>query len=298
MAALSTIPNHYTIEFESSFDLKVQQTQSKLRGAVQNKVGRGERMRLNRLGTLEMVEITTRAGDTVTTDISTEQPNIFPIRAGAANLFDEFDEAFLDEVVLPDSEVVQTHAAAANRKIDNVIIAAMTGTAYIGKNGTTTEVLPSGQKVGVQYGGSANVGLTFEKIAAAAFVLDANEVPTEGRYIAIRAEQMRDLVADVLANHASNLSDIRMMPGTKVVSQILGFEVIQTQRVEVRTGDIAYCPAWQRDQVALAVWQDRKTRMDIRPDKSHALQIRTTLSVGATRKELLGVVEIACDQSP
>jgi hypothetical protein len=38
--------------------------------------------------------------------------------------------------------------------------------------------------------------------------------------------------------------------------------------------------------------------MDILPAESHALQIRTTASLGASRTQEEKVVEIACDQSP
>jgi hypothetical protein len=40
----------------------------------------------------------------------------------------------------------------------------------------------------------------------------------------------------------------------------------------------------------------RKVHVDIRADKSHALQIRTVASLGATRMEEKKVVEIAADE--
>ena len=42
----------------------------------------------------------------------------------------------------------------------------------------------------------------------------------------------------------------------------------------------------------------RRTYTDIRVDKSHALQIRSTVAMGATRMEEVKVVTIACDESP
>ena len=42
----------------------------------------------------------------------------------------------------------------------------------------------------------------------------------------------------------------------------------------------------------------KRTYIDTRVDKSHALQIRSVACVGATRMEEVRVVTIACDESP
>ena len=42
----------------------------------------------------------------------------------------------------------------------------------------------------------------------------------------------------------------------------------------------------------------KRSYMDIRADKSHALQIRSSCAVGATRMEETKVVTIATDESP
>ena len=38
--------------------------------------------------------------------------------------------------------------------------------------------------------------------------------------------------------------------------------------------------------------------IDVRPDKSHALQVRTVALLGGTRMEEVKVVAIYCDESP
>jgi hypothetical protein len=59
----------------------------------------------------------------------------------------------------------------------------------------------------------------------------------------------------------------------------------------------ARCVAYVKSGVKLAD-AGRKVHVDIRPDKSHALQIRTVASLGATRMEEKKVVSIECDESP
>jgi len=39
------------------------------------------------------------------------------------------------------------------------------------------------------------------------------------------------------------------------------------------------------------------SRIDILPQQSHAIQVRTTLMIDASRKEDLGVVQVSCDES-
>ena len=99
--------------------------------------GSGERVRDQILEDAEVTEYSERAGDTVYSDIDSDLWNVFPQPAEKADLIDEWDEAYLGTVVLPTSGVVQTHAAAVARQIDNKIVRAFTGTAYRGKNGTT-----------------------------------------------------------------------------------------------------------------------------------------------------------------
>lgn len=299
MSVLTTIPDHYPVQYESSFDLALQQKPALLRGAVTiepNCRGRGKR--LNNLGQGTTVDITTRGGATVMQDLTSESPWLFPTAAEAVNGLDEFDEVHLGEIVMPGSQLAENQAYAINRKIDNTIVAAATGTRYLGENGTTTDALPSSQQVAAIFPGSTSTGLNFEKIARAAKILDTNEVPMEDRYLGIRAQQMEDLVLDIIANHSTDLSSIRTMPGTRVIEQILGFKVLQCERFAVDGSDICSVLAWQKSQLVLGIWSDRKTYMDIRADLRHTLQVRTTVNVAAVRRRNEGVVEILCDQSP
>lgn len=296
---VTNIPNHYRIKFGTSFDIALQDMSNEIRNAVAFEPGAGERVTLDRLDALEMTDYDSRGGDTQNTDWDSQITSIFPQPAEVSNKFDEWDEVYLDKISLPKSELSMSHAYAVNRRISKFIVDAFTGIRYRGKNGTTqTAFDTTNQRIAVDFGGSSE-GMTFNKIAQAAYQMDEDEVPEEGRYIGFRAKQMQDLVDDILANHSTNLTDIRMMPGTKVITHILGFKVLQSQRFNLDAGtDIASAIAWQKDQVVLSLWSDRVTRMDILPTKRHALQVRTVVNGGAAVKDDLGVIEILCDESP
>lgn len=302
MSVITNLPDAFTVQFESSFDAALQQMASELRGNVTVRQAGGERYRLNNRGLVEAQEINTRGGATVQQDLDVELVSIFPQAADVVLATDEFDPAHLGELALPSSDLVQDEAAAVNRFIDNEIVAAFTGVRYLGKTGTTAEAFPTAtQQIAVTYGpatASGNLGLNFEKIANAAFRLDTDEVPQGNRFLGIRAKQMEDLYLDIIANHATDMSSIKMLEGQRAVSEICGFKIIQNQRFLVDGSDIATCVAWHKSQVVLAIWNDRKVYADILPTQRHALQVRTTINVGATRRRNEGVVSILCDQSP
>lgn len=309
MPAISANLNSYSIEFENSFDIAYQQEMSALRDAVDSKPGQGERMRGQILDSDEATEYNERGGDTVYTDLDADHWNVFPQPAEVAHLQDEWDEGYLGQIVRPDSELVRTHAAGIARQIDNKIVRAFTAAAYRGKNGTVSTAFDTtNQRVAVDYKGpitAANCGLNFYKVARAAKIMDDAEVPQGNRFIAIRAAQMENLVNDVIQNHSSELSSIKSMAGNnRVFTEILGFKVIQSQRILVADSvtsagtDVASAIAWHKSAMQLCIWGDRSTRMDILPERRHALAIRTTVNVGATRKKDGGVVEVLSDQSP
>lgn len=297
---IQTIPEHYPIMYERSFMQKLQQMTNKLRGTVKEKSGGGESIKYSRLGVQEMVDIVGRGGDTVATDLPTEHRWIRPTAAEVVNRFDEFDAVMLGEIVLPDSETVTNQAYAVARKIDNVIIAAMTGTAFEGETGLVPVTLPAGQQIAINYvhsGSPANSGLTLRKVVRAKYLLDANEVPDEGRYIGFTARQEQDLINDILTNHSDDAASMQWVSAGRIMNQpLMGFTPVRCERF-LKNVNTRSAVAWQKDQVGLGVWTDRKVYMDVLPTKRHSLQIRTVLNIGATRIEEKGVVEIFCDES-
>ena len=288
MSVLTTIPEHFPIQYERNWLLKLQQERSALDGTFFQKNGSGESIKFNRLDTMEMTDITTRGGDTVATDISTEHRWIWPGAAEAVNRFDEFDEVMLGQIVLPQSEVIQTQAFAVNRKFDNIKVAAFTATAYEGKTGTTTVAFDTNMAVAVNSvftGSAVNSGMTWYKLAKAKYLLDHNEVPEGERYIGWTAK------------HAASIQWVtttRMSGGT-----ILGFKPIRCQRFVLDTGtDVRTCPFWHKSCMGFGVWTDKKVYMDILPMKRHSLQIRSVINCGAARIEEKGVGVIYADESP
>ena len=77
------------------------------------------------------------------------------------------------------------------------------------------------------------------------------------------------------------------------IDTFLGFKFIRTQRLGLTSGGDRACLAWRQSALVLAIGQTPKVKVTERPDKSYATQVYCAMSVGATRMEEEGVVEIA-----
>jgi len=299
MSVISTIPEHFTQMYARNFMMKLQQSTSRLGNLVFRKNGSGESIRFSRLGVTEMDEITGRGGDTIPTDQDTEERWVRPRKFENHKRKDHFDDKFLGEVVLPESDFIKSQVAAVNRRVDRLIIEAATATAYEGETGTDAVTLPSSQQVGVQFGGTHNVGLTFGKVNETGRIFDENEVPEEGRVFVMSAQGKADLINDVLTNHSSDLASIKEIEAWQAgVGAFRGFQFVRTQLLALNDSDIRTSIAFQRDQIGLGVWLEIEHFIDRLPTKRHCLQVSTYMSHGATRIEELGVASIACDESP
>ena len=293
---LTNIPNHFTTQFDSNWKHLVQQKNSKLKEYVTLDSIEGKEKSYNQLDATSMTQITDRSRDTRITDQAMAKRWIRPLNYDCAKLVDEFDEQFLGEVVLPTSPIIQSHAAAYARTCDSIIIGALGGTAYTGTTGTTATVLPAGQKIAANYvesGAVANSGLTIAKLRAAKFLFDSNEVDEEEeRIMVVSAKQLQDLLRTVEATSADYNSVRALVDGT--LNTFMGFKFRRSQQLPLAV-DIRSCFAYVKSGVILAE-RGLKTMMDVRPDLSHSLQIRSVASLAAVRMEEKKVVEIACDE--
>lgn len=293
---LTNIPNHFTTQFDSNWKHLVQQKNSKLKEYVTLDSIEGKEKSYNQLDATSMTQITDRSRDTRITDQAMAKRWIRPLNYDCAKLVDEFDEQFLGEVVLPTSPIIQSHAAAYARTCDKIIIDALGGTAFTGTTGTTATVLPAGQKIAANYvesGAVANSGLTIAKLRAAKFLFDSNEVDEEEeRILVVSAKQLQDLLRDDKITSADFNSVRALVDGT--LNTFMGFKFRRSQQLPLAV-DIRSCFAYVKSGVILAE-RGLKTMMDVRPDLSHSLQIRSVASLAAVRMEEKKVVEIACDE--
>jgi Phage capsid protein len=312
MANITQVPDHYVIQYETNWQMLLQQMDSRLKERTKLVTANGAAVRFNQLDSTSMVALTQRNQATNNYDINLPARWAYPTPYNVSNWFDEFDSTFLGNVVLPTSEVMQAQVAAYGRAVDSALITALTAAsvitntantpsnpAFVVNNTTTTVALPAGQQVAVGYvggGGTAtNSGLTIAKIREAKRILDSNEAPSEDRILVVSAKEIADLLGTQEVTNQLYNSVRALVDGE--VDSFLGFKVVRSELLAASgTPKVRTCIAYQKNSAVL-VDAGRKAYMDILPTNNHSLQIRSTAVFGATRLLEKGVVSIACDDT-
>jgi hypothetical protein len=302
MPAMKDIPSHFVTEYATNWEHLAQQKLAKTRECVVVDTVNGKEKKYNQMAPSEMDPVTVRAGDTRISDTDLPARWLRPYPLDKAFLFDEWDETFLGEVVLPQSEAIQNHSFAYNRSVDRTVIKAALNVAYTGEIGVDPTNLPASQTIAVNFvetGTVANSGLTIGKLRQAKFLLDNADVDDEDpRYFAFTAKSLQDLLRTTEVT-SSDYNTIKALVEGQI-NTFLGFTFkrISSKIMPIDTvTDIRTCVAWARSGIKITD-SGRETHIDVRPDKSHALQIRTVAALGGTRMEEVKVVAVLCDESP
>jgi hypothetical protein len=293
--SLTQLPQHFQTDFADNWEHLVQQGDSRLGSRVRRVTVNGKERTLSQIGTTDMTEITARNAATTASDTTLAKRWLRLKGYNHVTHIDEFDELSLGELSAPESEHVMAHSMGFNRKLDQVIIDAAEGTAYIGEDGTTTQAAT--KTVAVNFSGS-NEGLTLAKILEAKRLMDESEVPEDGRCFAYSAQQLYDLLNSVDQIRSADYVNVKALVEGKV-NHFAGFEFVRTELLTlVAATDVRTCLAFQRDGVACGIGQDKKVKISIRDDLNETIQIRTVANLGATRVEEERVVLVYSDESP
>lgn len=278
--------------FKKNFQLLCQQKVSLLRNAVREEPLTGEDDFFDQIGAADGADITERHGDTqyVVTPHSRRKCSAIPWEW--ADLIDKPDKVRL--LGDPQSDYVKTAVAAANRRIDDHIIAAFFGTAYTGKTGATAVTYPTSATyvVPVNLSGS-NEGMTLNKlIRAKKLLLALNNEPDASYHIAIAPYQLDDLLKITQIGSADYNTVKALVAGE--IDKFMGFTFHVSNRLLTDTNSYRRLPCWAEDGVLLGVSADQDVMIDVLPSKRHSTQVRVTMDMGAVRMEEAKVVEIKC----
>ena len=292
-----TIDQFYPNQYQTNVDLAIQQLESKLQGAVTREDFEGKRKAFNLLNSRAASLISARKQATPDNDPSLEKYWLTQNSYQVTETLDEFDDFYLAQIVLPTSPMVQNFAASFNRTVDDVIIQAVDGVRLVGEDGTTSSQLSSfngdSQRIAVDYvesGSAVNSGLTIGKLRQASYLLDAQNVPEDDRFIVVGPAQKRDLLRAGEIGDA-DYNTVRALVNAEI-NTFMGFTFLHSTRLGTLGGNRKVL-VFHRTGVKFSLGT-RKSYMDIRPDLSHALTVRSTMALGAVRTEDEKVVTIAC----
>jgi hypothetical protein len=286
------ITTAFVQQYSSNVQMLSQQMGSVLRGVVDVESVTGKSAFFDQVGKTTAVVRSSRHADTPQIDTPHSRRRVTLADYEWADLIDNADKVRL--LIDPTSSYAKAAAAAMGRAMDDVIIAALGGTAYTGETGSTSVALPAAQK---PYSSSQSDGLTITKLLEAKRLLDAADVdPSLQRYLVCGPKQIGDLLGTTQVT-SSDFNTVKALAQGQVDS-FLGFKFIVSNRLKLdatNTDDrLAY--AFTADAIKLAIGQDVLARIDERADKSYSTQVYYAMSIGATRMEEEKVVEIACDE--
>lgn len=212
-----------------------------------------------------------------------------------ARLISKFDEVKM--LADPLSPVVQAQAATFGRKIDKLIATAAFGDKLTGKTGTTTASFPSGNVVAVDdhdFGtGSGDALLTVSKVLQAKAILDANEVPEQGRFFVADGYNLTALLATMEASSKDYVSQANIERGE--LKYFGGFEFIKTEQVQLDGSGYRRCIAGHKNGLGMAI--NKSPMADISENKQKSglpYQAYYCMQGAATRLDDNALVEVKC----
>ena len=285
----ATITSAYISQFSDNLHQLVEQRGSKLRNTVKVEMAKGEKHFFDRLGVFEASEITSRLETTTLQDPAHSRRMASVRRYDASTYLDDIDK--LKMLIDPSSDYAMKLARAHGRKLDDIIIDAMLGTAATGADGSGTQAFDTSNQQ-IAHG---STGLTVAKLNQALRILEANDVDIDGvrLYLAIGARAVEDLLSDTTNQFTSFDYQNGKALATGELPSFRGVNIVRTQRITDETADTTYRGLlYTEDNVKVAIAKDIEVKTAERADLNFAMQLSTYMMYGAVRMEETTAVDI------
>ena len=271
-----TIDEAYIQTYQNNVRHVAQQSNSRLRMCVQEVNVSSEKHNWEKIGTNEATEKTSPRQATPEND--TEWTN----RTSITSTYDAGDSVEQEDpvqmLVDPNSNITQSMGMAMKRRVDDVIIAAATGTA-LDKAGASN-AFPATQKVGDGTG-----VLTLSGVTEVFSVFMENDVDIDYRkFMVIGPTQLR-LLQLLVQYTSSDYVNVKALAERGFVENWMGFYWIVSNRLlNPAAGEIS-CLAFTDRAIGLQVNRDATTRVAEDPSTSFLWRIYAYMTMGAVRVE-------------
>lgn len=290
-------PVSFVQQYGQNVYMLAQQMESRLRNMVVTETVTGEVAFFEQYDTTAMEVVNARLSDTPLRDTNFQRRRVALTDFVNAQATDMFDR--VRTLIDPLNPIVKAQAAAAGRQIDSIITGAFFAPALTGKTGSTTVNFPAGQVVAVNswaHGtGSGNAGLTISKLIEAKRIMDANEVEMDNRCLVLGARQLADLLGTTEATSADYNTVKALVYGE--IDTFMGFKFVRTELLPTDGSGFRRVCAFQKNSVGLGIGKDITAKISELPAKNYAVQAYVAMTMGATRLQEKGVVEIKCIES-
>lgn len=298
----------YTLQFNSTFELLLQQDTSRLRSLVDSKGYKGQMAAVvNQMAALQYKMPAGRYSPKQFQIAQFTRPWVIPFPRSLTVPVDEFD--LLNSIADPKGVISMAAVAAANRLYDDTLITAAFGTTQRGedKSALTAETFPStastttsstapygGFLVVDTFGSGASVGMTFPKVREMRRVLQhyENNLSAESVTIVQGSQQESDLLSQVEV--IDKRFNDRPVVENGSVTGILGTNIVCSERLQTSSSNtLRNCIGFVRSGLHLGVWKELDTKISQRDDlESDPWQLYSMIQLGAVRTQLGKVIQI------
>ena len=291
------LPTFYVNQYATNVQLLLQQKGSNLRPFVLSGSHVGQQASpVDQIGAVVMQPVTQRFQPIGRVDATTDRRWVFPSDYDLPQLIDSFDKLRL--LIDPQSHYVTNAVFAAGRQYDDLILAAVAGTNKTGVSGATSTSRLAGDDVAVNFGASADLGLTVAKIREGKRLLMKNQVDikTDQLVCVVNAQLHDNLLAETQIISMQYNDKPVLVDG--IVKRFLGVDFVYCERLifDATDTDAVLAPMWAKSGVYLGVWNDMATDISQRKDIAGLpWQTYLYMTAGATRLEEKKNVAILCE---
>jgi hypothetical protein len=281
--------------YKSNVDHLVRQSGSRLRETVVSERINGKQAYFEQIGGVEAMEKTGRHQDVEYSDTPHRRRRCTTRYFYTVDLIDEDDKIRM--LIDPSSDYAKAQSDALGLKVDQVIIDAATALAYTGVDGTTSTAFDTSMVVDVQVRDpgvtAADYGLNVAKLLRAHRLLTASHVPMEDRFLIPNARQMESLLNSTKATSADYASVKALVQGE--IDTYCGFKFRSSEYIKTDANSDDMVLFYHKRGLKLGLGKEMTVNMDRIPQKHNAMQVYSSIDVGATRMQEPMVGYIACD---
>ncbi len=286
-----------------------QQKGSKLRGTTRAESQKSKVQFYDRIGKVAAVVKAGRHSNTPQLDTPHSRRGVTMQDYEWADLVDDQDK--IRSLNDPTNDYVMAAMWALGRSIDDVIIAALGGSALIGETGSSTVALPNAQKYAAN-NGTALSNLNVRTLRAIARKFDDADAAPGQRYFICAPSQIESMLGQTEVTNSDYAAVKALVQGE--VDTFMGFKFIKLTRLQTQvdalsgsptTGAVGSgsslvglrkCYAYTKEGILSAIGMDMQSRVSERDDKSYSTQVYARMSIGAVRMEEEQVQEILCTE--
>jgi hypothetical protein len=278
-----TISNVYIQTFERNLRHLAQQSDTRLRRFITEVASNGEKHNFELIGSVEASEKTSARTATPTSDIPYSRRVALASTHHVGETVEQED--IVQMLVDPNSNVTMSLAMAMRRKVDDIIIAAATGTALDGA-GSSVAFDNINQKVGDGTG-----VITLDTIYETQEKFGKNDVdPDENIVMVIGPTQQRKLLSymEVTSGDYQNAKAL----ATGMLPNYMGFDWVVSNRLLSPSVGVIDCLAFTRKALGLVVNKDITAKVAEDPSLSFAWRLYNMMTMGAVRIEDKHLVKV------